>query len=147
MNNLKFRVWDKENSKWYKAIYKAYKDCVEFMVVTMDGDLLMIKNGEIIHQSIFPNRFELVQSTGLFDKNGIEIFNGDIVKNFLDEPAIVKFGEYMAGGTDFYAESAYGFYVQRLLKGQEIEDDTETLGNHEVIGNRFTNPELLNNQN
>jgi uncharacterized phage protein (TIGR01671 family) len=136
MNNLKFRAWDKKEKKMY---------LVNTLMIGFGSSGTTIDEDEVDVGTMDDN-FIIIQSTGLFDKNGVEIFAGDIVKSFLDEPAIVKFGKYMAGGDDYYAQDAYGFYVQRILKGKEIKDDTETLVNHEIIGNIYENPELLNNQ-
>lgn len=87
----------------------------------------------------------LMQYTGLKDKNGKEIYEGDVVRDFLEKPAVVMFGDYSAGGLDYYASAAYGFYVQRYFNGKLQEGDTETLYRHEIIGNIYENSELINN--
>lgn len=76
------------------------------------------------------NCFELMQSTGLKDKNGTEIYEGDIVKNIYDEIYVVKW--FDAG---FHLEEKYngGFDYFELHFGD----------NKEVIGNIYENPELL----
>ena len=86
---------------------------------------------------------KVMQYTGLHDKNGTKIYESDIVKNFLSKPSLVKFGEYSAGGNDYYANSAYGFYVQGFFLGDEIENEHETLHGQEVIGDIYQHPELL----
>ena len=71
-----------------------------------------------------------MQSTGLKDKNGTEIYEGDIVKNIYDEIYVVKW--FDAG---FHLEEKYngGFDYFELHFGD----------NKEVIGNIYENPELL----
>ena len=81
----------------------------------------------------------LMQSTGLFDKNGIEIFEGDIVK-------------YKAGCNTFTEEVAYyknfgGFGVRDaktdiIFTFGEVFEDIDIIP-LEVIGNIYGNPELL----
>ena len=81
--------------------------------------------------------WELMQYTGLHDKNGVEIYEGDIVRSF--KPMVVRFG-------DAFYEGGYmhpGFYLEDG-RGDQYEDwsfrwDLEL----EVIGNIYEHPELL----
>ena len=75
----------------------------------------------------------LMQSTGLHDKNGVEIFEGDIVK-LQDELYQIEFKSYRF--------KAKGFW----LTYQDVPDDffSEVAYKQcEVIGNVYENPELL----
>jgi len=67
------------------------------------------------------------QSTNLGDKNGKEIYGGDIVKN-----------QYGAVGEYVWSESRSGWDIQfRKFPG------FETMNEWEIIGNIHENPELL----
>ena len=77
------------------------------------------------------------QFTGLRDKNGVKIYEGDKIKdndNILDTGII----EFCCGSFGVYATPPILFY--------SLSDTTEEfLNNLEVIGNIYDNPELLNN--
>ena len=72
---------------------------------------------------------KLMQYTGLKDKNGVEIYEGDIVKNHVYvNPIIVGFGN----------ENKLGFYYSYDFAKNAYGDNQ-----WEVIGNIHQNPELL----
>ena len=87
----------------------------------------------------------ICQYTGLTDKNGKKIWEGDIIKyHFGEVYAPVKFGEYQSC-FDSTSTSHVGFYVDWY----ETHDLRKDLGywiklvDAEVVGNIFDNPELL----
>ena len=84
----------------------------------------------------------LMQSSGLLDKNGKEIFEGDVVKTDED---ITLSGEIYASGI-FVVEWQRGGLATTWIKGA-IETDNKmpiwATENIEVIGNIYENPELV----
>lgn len=71
------------------------------------------------------------QYTGLTDKNGKKIFEGDVVKLYLidgEEIGVIKYNDKMCRFMFFTKDGSYSF------------DDTDDF---EVIGNIHDNPELL----
>lgn len=82
----------------------------------------------------------LGQYTGLEDKNGTKIFEGDIVK-YGKVKAVVKFSsKYNLGANGHeYDYEICGFYAEN-----EFMTDSMIEGKVEVIGNIYDNPELLN---
>ena len=82
----------------------------------------------------YPDEIELMQSTGLHDKNGKEVFVGDIIKCTRGCPHEVYIekeygGKYIGGMPAVY------------LKG--IREGYAWTGAEEIIGNIYEKPELL----
>lgn len=104
---------------------------------------------DITHYKVDKNT--LGQFTGLLDKNGKEIYEGDILRN--DEYP------YNCDGVDNYfveivwVDNVCGFYrithknpnstVRGISHGNWSELDEEDIKSFEVIGNIHDNPELL----
>ena len=122
---LKFRVWDKINKCWYEPIFEAHKGRLKELTITLSGDLDMRTMEGTMHSSMFPDQYELMQFTGLHDKNGKSIFEGDIVK---DDTLIMRI-EYINSS-----------FCKCNDKGNWIIHSHDCL---EIIGNIFENPELL----
>ena len=90
------------------------------------------------------------QYTGLTDKNGKKIFEGDIVSNewcLISGNSVVKFGEYRGSYmSKEYQQGHYGFHLEHLDPSEEAitRKDMMYFANRcEVIGNIHDNPELI----
>ncbi|WP_233994465.1 YopX family protein [Levilactobacillus brevis] len=111
----------------------------------------VIVNGKNETWDIKNDHVELLQSTGLKDANGKEIYEGDIVKVFIvdnpeyDYQAPIKYlidEEYPAFDIDTkYVPSTRWYDANILSTISESESE-----NIEVIGNIHANPELLEAQ-
>lgn len=125
MREIKFRVWDKKIKfmiSWNKLL-EAY-DLHNLLELT-------------------DKRFEIMQFTGLKDKNGKEIFEGDIIE-YKNTNWVVRFemGSFsLFTGIENLSESLI----------EKPKTDNEMLADElgiwwtrcKVIGNKFENPELL----
>ena len=128
MNNLKFRVWDKANKEMLKI------EVLDFFF----KEIRVLKN----NGSRFSTKFEdveLMQSTGLKDKNGVEIFEGDIVV-----------GKFYFAGVGYFDTGEREVIVRNkpvlwedgkfLCSGFDLSEMNECI---KVIGNIYKNKELL----
>lgn len=80
------------------------------------------------------------QSTGLTDKNGKEIFEGDIVKGYTDcgwENGKVVFGKYVTDNEQ--NEDIMGWCFSCKMRYHALDPQCSW----EIIGNIYENPELL----
>lgn len=133
MENLKFRAWDKTakkmskvtaidfSTKPFRVFYKAYGD-----------------------ENYFNQDAILMQSTGFHDKNGVEIFEGDVLNcghlftgspfeeedEYEEEKGVVKF---INCGFNVEFKDANALFIDIMLTCEDIE----------VIGNIYESPELL----
>lgn len=92
--------------------------------------------------------FELLQYTGLKDKNGREIYEGDILTS--EEYPFQDDGQYNYHGLIEWIDEEASFYMTKRLANPEkrgvsngISEPIYSIEEFEVIGNLFDNPELL----
>jgi len=162
--NVKFRAWEdwteieKENNMKNKLPNKMY--FWEELVKCNKVWFAQLLQGEHSH-------IKLMQFTGLKDKNGKEIYEGDIVKIIWCSKAEEKREEYTDGNyyfglikwgyvsvymaeyesPQFYADC--WFPKSETFKKRRYKEDTyeslfnESIKKVEVIGNIYENPELL----
>jgi uncharacterized phage protein (TIGR01671 family) len=124
MRTIKFRAWDLINRHWCGYALRGF-------VLIDEGN----KEQEVIQWSPKRDGKILMEFTGLLDKNGKEIYEGDIVKceqimalvKYVVEPAIAGF---------VFDQDNCGAYREYAVK-----DGTAI--HYEVIGNIYENPELL----
>lgn len=123
----KFRVWDGKYME-YDFFVSSHGNPYDYADVVHDTP-----NMEIVEAP----HFKIMQSTGLKDKNGVEIFEGDIVlENGMQR--VITFGEQRY--EEDYGDLAYYIGFNIFTKwGYSSVVPVE----HEVLGNIYENPELL----
>ena len=134
MREIKFRAWDKDNKEMFNPVISFGDGVYKLVVIDIEKErsyLAKIDNAEIM------------QYTGVKDKNGKEIFEGDIVAfedsdggyeypDVVVNTGIVEYGEFGFYFTDRVAAEMYDFYI----KDGRCDDV-------EVIGNIYENQEIL----
>jgi uncharacterized phage protein (TIGR01671 family) len=125
MRTIKFRAWNKKDKK---MLFPDSRIC------ETTAHLGLLDFGETIEFGTHEewNRYELMQFTGLYDRHGKEIYEGDIVEWETDIDR-----DYYNGPHRFIREEVKfeggAFYPVCSIDEYEFE----------VIGNIYENPELL----
>lgn len=120
----KFRAWDEKNKEMFKDTF-AVTESGE--VVTVEQDFITIAP-----DYIFVDHLIIMQSTGLTDKNGKEIFEGDVVKmakNVYSEPTYYEVVRHRGGA---YRLESKQYGCELWLRHTDCE----------IAGNIYENPEL-----
>lgn len=126
MRNIKFRAWDVENKEMLKVQELDFEP-------TFYGGRIAIRPDQ--YNDYFDTEdMILMQYTGLKDKNGKEIYEGDIIKAFTS-------GKWRIG-IIIYEHS--GFTIDVTINKDLEYGRTSIIENlTEIIGNIYANPELL----
>ncbi len=128
MRDIRFRAWDKKLKQF------ILKDNSLWNLISFSRNDILLLFKQFVYKEIdweyWEKRVIFQQFTGLFDKNGKEIWEGDIIRN-KEELLEVVFNQAYA---QFQFINPNKMYEYPDLNKQEIE----------VIGNIFENESLLN---
>lgn len=118
----RYRAWDKELQTMLDV------SLIDFKKRVLVGEHW--KFGETNFMSF--DEIKLIKSTGLKDKNGKEIFEGDVLGT--------KDG-LLNGVVEYRTD--LGMWTNSLIRYNNFERLCNVAGNREIIGNIYENPELL----
>lgn len=118
----------------FRAWHKELKMMFEVLAIDFFNKAVTVKFDKEHYRIYSFDDIILMQSTGLFDKNGVEIFEGDVV-------------EYIDGEFSFIGKvikSPLGTYVIGIDNHsfEDFTDETTMVSDVSVVGNIYENPEL-----
>ena len=131
MREIKFRAWDKKYA--YMEGFHSHKTGIEYA-----GDMFLVNSGydsydNPTYEEDTADRFEIMQYTGLKDKNGLEVYESDVIthSDYIVKPgAVIEWDNEKACwsiGPDWPFFEFYDCSIEET----------------EVIGNIHENPELI----
>lgn len=134
MREIKFRCWDKEYEKMTCFDDEDYQYTPP-LVFRLDQVFKKDSNYddyEDFEYNDITDEIEIMQYTGLHDKNGKEIYEGDIVKSFFVD-------------TDEAGNEIYKYYIIEVKYDEVLcSYNIDKFMNLKKIGNIYENKELLN---
>lgn len=153
MRQIKFRAWDIDTQRMFlvnKILWGAYPiNPFQVQGIIVDDEIKVMNICEDDCEQKTPH-CKLMQFTGLLDKNGKEIYEGDIV-TFSTVGGLGHYTpswENKPGKVEYHTWSAQ-FKVMNGGGGwkfgydiQEVEEDSNKM-DCEIIGNVYENPDLL----
>ena len=126
----KFRAWDSAKKEMFKDTF----------AITESGQVVVVEQEDVVcpPDYVFVDYLVIMQSTGLRDKNGKEIFEGDILACKTDDEVI---------NLNVFWDEEHALFMFESKKYNEQEPLAELVENNtypfEIIGNVHENPELL----
>lgn len=140
MRDIKFRAYHIEEEKMINI-----ENLLSF---SNDGDIWINENKQIplnVFSGWASKDFKLMQYTGFKDKNGVEIYEGDLLQSFYDDGEIhevIWHEESASFRVATYLDNRHGGSFAELFFMDDIHENC-----NEIIGNIYENTELLEYKN
>jgi len=127
MREIKFRAWDSRNTEM------VYSDKEDSFYINTKGALFMyaLPKSESGINTEYHKDYQVMQYTGLKDKNGVEIYDSDLLREEGDKIYIVKFsdeGYWMADPANCEGDWFHIYDFDWRVIGN-IHENTELLTN------------------
>lgn len=124
MREIKFRAWLKDDKRMVEVRSIDFHE---------EGNIITVNYNDIFGFEFNENEIELMQYTGLKDKNGKEIYEGDIL--------LVANGS-INGDIMFSKRVVKWFEEKRGYNIHNFDNAYKPTHYYEVIGNAYQHPEL-----
>ena len=134
--DYKFRGKCTQSKKWVTGFYYYCKTDRKHFILSLSTNLIAGKERQ---EEIIVDPETVGQYTGVKDKNGREIYEGDVVL-YLDFGIRYHDEEFINKGVVERSDWGFAFSNRETIKMEDMD-----LSEIEVIGNIHDNPELLNN--
>lgn len=125
----KFRAWDSAKKEMFKDTF----------AITESGQVVVVEQEDVMSPPdyVFVNHLVIMQSTGLFDKNNKEIFEGDVVRQVRTQPTTEN--EIIIGVVTML-EGAWLIMNDGEQLASQLWSETDE---NEIIGNVYGNKDIL----
>lgn len=123
----------------FRAYETKEKEMVHDIHIAPEYGWLVLADNDAMSERGRSENWVLMQFTGLLDKNGKEVFEGDIVDNGYGIKEIVEFG---CQNVDAF--EGVGFNLWSFIGKHGAYDCARLQSEIEVVGNIYENPDLLN---
>jgi len=129
---IKFRAWDTESKEMEDDVWGTWN-----AVANGDGVNVYMDEARRFYKKV------IMQFTGLVDCNGVDIYEGDIVKfyspmpSMIDKDEIVRVVSWDDALTGFYPFNAYDYDCDQYFPLEDFR----------LLGNIYENPDLAGDDN
>ena len=129
-DRFKFKLWDKTQKRIILPLSFS---------INATGEIKILNDFGSTKWFDYENDYVLIQCTGLRDKNGKLIYEGDIVKFNYDTDEIIA----VVSWDDNDGQIGYYLNTTDYLKDKYVTDYDFYKNDYEILGNIYENPELL----